>query len=87
MKPENWKTVAIVFIMLFAAETFYMGISMYIGFQMLDSYDSYSSSDDEYDCMSYCAVNLNATRYLYHSGMCRCYDKYGNIISEGGEKP
>ena len=65
MKPETWKTIAIVFILLFVLETAYLGWSII----------SYNSEVNNYNECLYGICGEYPDAY-YAEGICGCYD-YG----------
>lgn len=75
MEKKAWKTLAIVFIILFILETTFFAVVLYMGSKVINN---------EIECSNEICVGANASSYLYHdeNRLCECYNQSGEIIKQ-----
>jgi len=61
----KWKTIAIIFIILFIVETVFFGWAMYIGQQEINK---------ENDCIYNVCADYSSYIYDGYNSLCSCYD-------------
>jgi hypothetical protein len=74
MKNNNnlWKTVAIVFIILFTLETAYVLYATSIGTEMINN---------DYDCAYITCENYETYNYDSYSKICQCFENHEVVVS------
>lgn len=69
----NWKTIAIVFIIMFIVETAFIVGLMFLGFSQMDR---------EAECSNVICANKGANSYTYEHPVCTCFRNLEVIHTE-----
>ena len=75
-KSSHWKTIAIIFIVLFVLETLFFILVLSVGKSMVNN---------ENECsINICGEVENATSYQYddYEQMCYCVDANGEVVKQ-----